>query len=249
MAYLNEQNGGCNIYVEDGMAAYVNQISSKSIPQSLVHNIYKLTFGKWYEQIENQGQYKYIHKLMVLYPQHIRKDLSKKNIDTIKVEDIFNLNATGLPNEFAKQFNLNVSKKKDGTILILSPSYFLIKNGILDECKIIINQLLENNPNVLVKYHPAEKYYYLDDIISSEKIIPQSIPLEIIYLYLMDTPPTNVIGDISTSLMTSKLLLEKTNVISLANLYKYNNFSITNLFPKFGILMPDNINSLFEILT
>ncbi|WP_394342232.1 hypothetical protein [Methanohalophilus profundi] len=89
----------------------------------------------------------------------------------------------------------------------------------------------------------------MDDIICSEKIIPQSIPLEIIYLYLMDTPPTNVIGDISTSLMTSKLLLEKTNVISLANIYKYKNDSIINLFSKVGILVPHNIDSLFDVLT
>lgn len=68
LAYLNDQNGGCNIYVEDGMAAYINQIPSRSIRQLLARHIYKLTFGKWYEQNEKQGLCKYIDKFMVLNP-------------------------------------------------------------------------------------------------------------------------------------------------------------------------------------
>ncbi|WP_129597799.1 hypothetical protein [Methanohalophilus profundi] len=143
LAYLNDQNGGCNIYVEDGMAAYINQIPSRSIRQLLARHIYKLTFGKWYEQNEKQGLCKYIDKFMVLNPQHIRIDLSKKNINAIELEDIFNLNTTGLPNKITKQFNLNISKRENVTILILSPSYFLIENGILNKCKNIINQIVE----------------------------------------------------------------------------------------------------------
>ncbi len=244
MACLNHRNGGSNIYIEDGIAPYKQESLGDFKYPSFVN---KIAFGREFEVLEHHGQYKYIGRLMLLRPEYVRPELKQKTINRIEREWIVELNKTGLPEEILDQLDVKIPKKTNLTILVLPHSDFLINNELLSIYRKRIKQLMESKTNILIKYHPREENHYLDDIIDPDRVLPQSVPMEVIFLYLMDKPPKSVIGTKSTSLLTAKLFYKETKVISLVRLFDFH-ISLEDMFEKIGVFIPENFDELERML-
>jgi len=248
LAYLTNKKGGSSVYVEDGAAPYTEHSLPNPRFGSLVMLLYKLILGRWCTRTRYHGQYRYINRYMVLRPKHVRSELKNKPIEPIKVEDIINLNESGLTKSITNQFDVEIPQKSNSSVLVLPHSDFLINHRLLNKYKNEIIPFILDRQNILVKYHPREKNHYLKNAIGSEELLSQSVPMEIIFLHLINNPPKYVIGDISTALLTSKFLLEDTKTISLIRLLNYKNKSLENLFNKIGVSMPESIDEFKQIL-
>lgn len=247
-AYLNSKKGGTNIYVEDGFAAYGDYIApDMAFYEKLVA---KMLWGRFYERVRVQGTYKYIGKVMVFYPEIVRPELRGKKVIKISKKVLTYLNDTKLISALLKSHNLYQEDLKANYIFIAPLSEDLIEYGLVKKYSNIFNYLIPDLSNVYVKYHPRET---MGDFLgiqnfSNVAILPQSLPMEVVFLALLDKEPMIVIGDSSTSLLTAKYLLEKTNVISIIRLLGFKNMNLEDVFEKVGILMPTSIKELKDDL-
>ena len=250
--YLNHKRGGENIYIEDGTAVYTHY----TFPRTPVYIIFfnKLYYGPWSQFIRFHGDYKYTDKIMVLQPDLVRKELKDKPIEKISREALLSLKEEGLTNLILDEYHFPLNSEID-ILIILPHSEFLQGNNLFEEYIDIIKKILQilekENASIFVKYHPREKDYYLKFSANKVEKIPQGLPLELLYLHLIDNPPRIILGDISTALLTGKLILEETNVISILKILDVDYYKIADTFKKADIMIPRDtyeLKNLLEIL-
>lgn len=249
MARLNHQKGGFNTYVEDGSAAYNNSIS----PEIPIYKkiIYKLVYGIWYEEVNILGTYEYINKVMVIQPDFIRPELRVKDIVKIP-KNIFNkLKAEGFISILFKNYAIELPSFNLNSVLIVSHSNILSKN-LSDTYRYLAGYLSHLSAVLYLKYHPRE---HEDDFLGLSlsspgvKLIPKALPLEAIFVALQDEDePSIIVGDLSTSLLTAKYLLERSYVISIMEFSKLFDPNMEKIFKKIGVFLPKDIEDLKAIL-
>jgi len=245
LEYKCKKNGGLNIYVEDGSEVYNDSFRP---PHPFHESIfYKLYFGRWYERIGILGDYKYTDEIRVLRPDLVREELKNKNIEPIGLENFINLKKAGLTNSILNEFDIELPKNKKPIILFLPHSSFIKKKNLLYLYQKIVSELIKNDKNLLLKYHPREKNYYIGKEENDIKVISQSLPSEILILEMINNSPI-VIGDISTCLLTSKFLKKEIQVISLINIIDMESKNLKKVFKKIGVMMPKTQTEFEEIL-
>ncbi|MFW6173819.1 MAG: polysialyltransferase family glycosyltransferase [Elusimicrobiota bacterium] len=245
LQYKCKKNNGLNIYVEDGSELYNDSIEpSLPLHESI---FYKMYFGKWYEKVGVLGNYKYTDKIRAMRPELARRELRNKKIEPISIENFTRLKDIGLIESILNEFDIDLSLNEDYIILVLPHSSFLKERNLLPYYQKIISKLIKYDKNILLKYHPREKEHYLRKEGNGMAVIPQSLPSEILFLQLIENPPV-VIGDVSTCLLTSKILKKESCVVSLINILDINSKNIKNVFKKIGVLIPDTYSDLENIL-
>jgi len=254
LMYLNSKDSGLNTYLEDGMGVYTQNRGRLPIDKYLKR---KIKFGPWYKNSKCIGGGPYTDEIMVLRPDLL--DISKpcfdgKSIEEIPIEVLKKLKQDGLLDSIVENFNFKINEIKN--LVILPHSSFLtgIKNqsdnNLFEKYLEVFDIFSKKFDKITMKYHPREKKKYLAKVPSSVTNLPQTIPIEIVYFYLMSSEPKYIIGDISTALLTAKLLFEDTKVISLVKLYDIKDYrvSLESIFEKVGILMPKDVYELNQIL-
>ncbi|HOA81671.1 MAG TPA: polysialyltransferase family glycosyltransferase [Defluviitaleaceae bacterium] len=243
--YLNKKRGGTNIYVEDGFAVYSTQTSpSPSIAGRVYNRVYN---SPWHQFIKYHGGYKYTSKIMCLKPSLIRDELKCKPIQEISRKTLCNLKKNSITDILLHDYRFSRHKNID-TLIILPHSEFLQQHSYFEPYVDLIEKILaiteDLGMGVYVKYHPREKNYFLQSIDRSVELIPQGLPAEALFLHLVNYNPKLLLGDISTSLLTGKIICESTSVVSLLNLYGKDYFNTSDFMIKAGIFVPSNIHEL-----
>ena len=100
-----------------------------------------------------------------------------------------------------------------------------------------------------IKYHPRE---FRGDFLSVGNskgitVLPQSLPVELLYI-ITSKQIKFIIGDISTSLLTAKWLLNNAAVISIALLLDQTDPKLLKTFRKLGIKVVENIAEIWSIV-
>jgi hypothetical protein len=249
IARINHRRGGINTYVEDGSAAYNNSISPK-IP-IFKKIVYKLVYGIWYEDVSILGTYEYINKVMVIQPDFIRPELRVKEIAKIHKNIFNNLKNDGFISTLFKNYSLDWADLNLNSVLIVSHSNILSK-GLSDTYRHLAGYLSHLTGGLYLKYHPRE---HEDDFLGIRllspgvKLIPKTLPLEAIFVALQDADePVIIVGDLSTSLLTAKYLLEGSYVISIMEFSNQFDPNLENIFKKIGVFLPKDIEDLTAIL-
>lgn len=214
------------IYVEDGLAVYVKNLnfeSNKFSENKYKKNIFKkkinkFLFGFEYMYYKSQVSMPGIKKLFVTSPELLDKNLFNKfkieKINLEKLHDIFDFNFLRLIEE---EYNFYFKSLLNIDLIIFLPHSELLKDN---KYKKLIMEVLKkyNNKNLAVKCHPRDKNFCSSKFnIFDGKYnileIPQSVPSEFIALYLSKNNIfPEIIGFVSTSLYTSKVLLPLSNV-------------------------------------
>lgn len=198
--WKNKQNGGSNVYIEDGSGAYVDKETAKK--QKMKKYILKLYFGRWYQTMQTHGKSPYTDKIQVFHP-HLVPPRDKP------VEELGNLFDEA--DEEVREIMGSPDISADS--LIIAPlSGYLKRQRVYEEYIETVKDYVGDSP--AVKYHPREEDYFLSEIAQEE--ITDSLPAESIFLGMKESSPT-IIGDISTALYTAKLILPESKVISIAN--------------------------------
>ncbi len=238
LAYLNRK--GENVYGEDGMAMYL-PYSTDSEP-IITRLFFKFYYGPWFKEIMIYGTYKHINKVMALNPELVIDELKDKKCEKITKKSLMKLAESGYVDAVLKEFNIK-QKIKIENLLIIPPSRFVKKYKLKRKYELLISQLCEKMDSVTIKYHPRETDHFLGKINKPNlEIIPQSVPMEVLFLKILANPPNIIIGAASTALLTGRLLLSKSKVISLMGIFGLNNSEMEALFKKSNINVPkDNI--------
>ncbi len=239
------KNNGLNVYVEDGSALYNDHVGS-SLP-FLEYIFIKLYVGSWYEDISIIGNYKFTDEIRAFRPDLVREDLKNKKIEPIDVENFVDLKRTGLTESILNELQFKQPLNKDYIIIFLPHSSLIKEKNLLSLYKEIISGLENYNDNILLKYHPREKDHYLGNVGKDISGIPKSIPSEIILLQMIENPPI-VIGDVSTCLLTSKVLKKESHVISLIDILNIESKNLKRVFENIGVDMPKTQAELEDIL-
>lgn len=240
-----KKTDGMNIYVEDGSELYNDSIESSMPFHEYI--FYKMYFGKWYEHTRILGNYKYTDEIRAMRPDLVRDELKNKKIEPINIKNFIDLKKNGLTGSILKGYDVEFDQDPDNIIVFLPHSSFVEERDLRDIYQDIVSRLLEEDKKILLKYHPREKYHYLNGEDNRITILPQSLPSEILILEMIDEPPL-VIGDISTCLLTAKFFKEEINVISLINIIGMESKNLKGVFEKIGVLMPDDRTEFEKML-
>lgn len=230
-------------YVEDGSAIYNNNLKKKM--PLFVKLISKLIYGDHFNYIRILGSSKYISNIFAFYPSKVRNEIKQQhpNISKLNPDIINNTLNRSLFNTIFDFCNYCQDSYKKCAIIIMP----LFSDGDINytpeimKHKIynLIKRLTLNNIKILIKYHPRESN---KNTFKNAIIIPNFIPIEIIYLKIGNNKNKLIIGVESTSLITAKLLFgNSVKIVSLYNiLYKKKSY----LLNKFDIECPDTINNI-----
>jgi len=245
LQYKCKKNNGLNIYVEDGSEVYNDSLRSpRAFHESILYKVY---FGGWYERMKILGDYKFTDEIRALRPDLVRKELKHKKVKPIGLENFTNLKKTGLTKSILNEFGIELPRNKQPIIIFIPHSSFIKKRNLLSFYQKIVSKLMKDDKNILLKYHPREKNYYIGKEENDIKILSQSLPSEILILEMINNTPI-VIGDISTCLLTSKFLKKETQVISLINMIDMESKNLKKVFKKIGVMMPKTQTEFEEIL-
>jgi hypothetical protein len=243
ISYLNFKQNGINIYVEDGAAAYCSyKLNGIRVYEELVA---KIIFGSWFENIKVLGTYKYIHEVLAFYPEMVRFELKKKITKKLP-ETLFNELKGEFTDTLLKNFDLNSRCIHYDCIIVAPSSDYLesIQNTDFEYVYKYIGNLLQKDFNDIgVKYHPIENKGDFLNFVGNRKfkLIPQALPLEIIWLLLLKSPPKFVVGDISTALLTCNSILRNTSVVSIAKILDLPYDYLFDTFSNIGIKTPKTL--------
>lgn len=199
-------------HFEDGSFDYSNSKEQYDWVRLIGSNIYTLLsthFKHRYDKILYPGTLKNIKGIYALYPENLREEMKAP---TYKIKcDIFRKVVDTLFNE-----GVDVS---DSTVICLDHSE-VIDDAYLNGIKQILAQSNSANQKIFLKYHPREKKFYLDDVLSSKIIkVKPEIPIE---KYILNASNANVVSNLSSSMHTLKFLNPSINIICISNIIKSN---------------------------
>lgn len=254
VVYLNSKKGGLNIYVEDGFVAYSNYIAPNRHFKKLMD---KILYGTWYKHTRILGTYNHIDKIMVFHPEILRADLRRKEVIKIPREVLTNLNGQQFVSTLLKKYSISQRDLESDCLLIAphSESEFLRKLGLELSKKLyseLVSLLADSFDSIIVKYHPREKRGDFLKLCKNRKVklIKNSLPIEVLYLSVSKNPPKLIVGDISSSLLSSKIILKEVPVISILKIINSpEGENVFDVFNKFRVEMPSSLEEFKKILT
>jgi len=236
------------IYVEDGAAAY----SSRKIQRSKLKVLLaKLWYGYWWEDTRVYGESRWIDEVKVIFPQLIRPELRPKNITGLSRDTMLALRKQDWFNKYLKKLGIRATELGDlDAILVVARSEFA--KGIPQYKRIlgiILDFARDQRLRFAIKYHPRELENDYLSIADTERaiILPQSLPIEAVYI-LASRQIRLVVGDISTSLLTAKWLLDDAKVISIAPILNYADQHLLRVFHDLGIRLARNAEEIAQLI-
>lgn len=248
LAFLNNNCGGINTCVEDGFAAYGVSTSHEMPRYQKI--IAKILWGTFYERVNVLGTYQFIHKIMVFKPKYTRTELERNKLIQLPEDVLLALNQNGFTTACLDKYSLEKygAEKSDCTLI-------LPLSDDLDKCHFskfnsVIDIILASYSCFNAKYHPREThqdYLHLQEHYDNVKILPQAMPMEIIYLSLIDNEPKAIVGTNSTSIFTARIIFKNSKIISISKiLYGYDLMEDT--YAHLDIFSPATLEEFRDLL-
>jgi hypothetical protein len=194
-------------YIDDGTGSYIDVKTihpvKYAVDRYLDTLVKKLAYGNWYKHPKRLGQGPWVERSYLTTPE-LMVDHKSLTYIHIPAENYKTTEGTSAIKALVQELGFKLPALKPGTTLLVLPHTSLIKDmyGSIGNFKNQLSQLLKNENNILVKYHPRD----LDDPYSLKSIatlLPTTVPAEV---YLASLEINRVIGDISTALMAAKWL-------------------------------------------
>jgi len=235
------------IYVEDGINVYASYVLNK---HSFISEIMaKVLLGSWWDNVTVLGSSKYVDEVRAVFPEFVRNELRSKHVIQISKKSFLSIKEFDFFDIYLRSCNTCASDFKgiDAIFIVSHSSNIKNKRFYFENLKKAIDVVLSKRLRVAVKYHPRE---LVDDVLSLSKevlILPKFIPIEMIFMIIPDEIKV-VVGDLTTSVLTAKWLLNNAKVYSLAPLFYYNDIKIFQMFDCIGVKKIENMEDfLIEI--
>ena len=236
------------IYVEDGAGVYSAYKSTKRPLYKIL--LAKLFYGPWWQDVKVLGTSRWIDEVKAIFPQLVRPELRSKPITSISRYALLELQNQEWPYEYLENLGVKIGELNDlDAVLIVAHSEFARR---IPRYKRVIENVLaiarSQGLRLAIKYHPRETLGDFLLVGNTEGIIvlPQSLPIELVYIFT-SKQIRFIVGDISTSLLTAKWLLDNAMVVSIAPLIGQTDSQLFRTFHELDIKIVNNMVEVKEI--
>lgn len=233
MAWCNSQ---CRCtYVEDGAGAYNSVVTSK--PPKWKQYLDKLVFGPWYDSVEVYGESIEISRIAATFPNKVRPELRHLEKYRVKPDYVREIGVQWA-NKCIKQVSYLPHPIQNIETIFFMEKYRdedrFPKNHKKETLRLINNRINKGH-TVGVKYHPAEENHDYLNVrnIKDVVIVPKNIPSELA-IYASNNL-NNIIGMSTTSLLSSKWMLEDISVMSTAKMLGYEQDRYLSVMEDIGV--------------
>ncbi len=225
-------------FVEDGIITYTEKewIAKKNFFEKLGD---RLIYGAWHDSGDVQGQMaggSVSEFAEALSPQYLPDNfgaMQKNRIDNTAI--LKKLRFENIPTELNKLVSRNIN------VIIALDSNTYCNDEYIGLMRSYVEKAIAKDLNVAIKKHPddTENKELSKKLSISGNVteLPAYLPIEIYYL-LFHRTLKNVVGSLSTAMITAKWLLPKVEVVSVCNktmLATKNIDAVFELFDKYGI--------------
>jgi hypothetical protein len=244
-------SGAVGVYVEDGANAY----SSFSFGRR--HGIdrfaQKLVFGPWREDVDVLGTSRWVEKVLVLFPELIRRELRNRPVDQIGVEALYQVRDAQWPYWYSRVLGVQAGVLTNVELLFLPSSPSGQRPRLLSQYTSVVAQLAaaarERGLKVAVKGSPGllSGGFFHENAFPGAALLPHSLPAELIYI-LWAKRVRIVVGDFSTALLTARLLLPGAAVYSIAPLVGDEDPYLFEVFRRLNIRLVDDNEDILQLI-
>ena len=230
-------------YLDDGLYSYAGR-PYHPIKDGINSLIKKLAYGFWWQEPKTIGASNWIQQAWLFQPEQAHPLLANKQLNilpaewfqTPEIQALSKLVRTDLANQDLQAISL--------LLLLPHPADQAKMKDYASSIKNYLRHITEQGAKVAVKYHPRQS---LDDEfqlakMSNVTLIPKSLAFE--YLLADLAPQTQIVGDISTVLLTAKWLR---NDLSVTGVFDPNDAYAQQFrpyFAQFDINIIENLTSL-----
>ena len=223
-------------FIEDGIATYVEaNLKTKSLLEQVVDYV---LYGRWHTSCSIHGGLNNNATVNAIFPNLLPSTYSIRTKEEIKYKSLISrLRLDSLPGNFANSLipNVNLLIALDSVGSYSMTTYAtLIRTHILKP--------LQSGLTVAIKRHPAdsENTALFDTLSLPKEVIdlPAFLPIEFYYLFFYSSLQ-EIIGGLSTAIMTARWLIPHADVMSTFSKSEINITpnvpQIFNIFNKIGI--------------
>ncbi|AHF01099.1 hypothetical protein THIAE_04165 [Thiomicrospira aerophila AL3] len=230
-------------YLDDGLYSYAGW-PIQPLKDTLNALLKKLTYGLWWQEPKTIGASNWIQQAWLFRPAQAHPLLANKQLNILpaewfqapEIQSLSKLVRTDLANQDLQAISL--------LLLLPHPADQAKMKDYASSIKNYLRHITEQGAKVAVKYHPRQS---LDDEfqlakMSNVTLIPKSLAFE--YLLADLAPQTQIVGDISTVLLTAKWLR---NDLSVTGVFDPNDAYAQQFrpyFAQFDINIIENLTSL-----
>jgi len=250
VAYTNHEQGGKDIYVEDGVGAYTERRFDDPIHMKIAK---KILYGTWFRRVDTQINYPFFDLIMVLRPELIPRKPENAELERIPNDIFSRLDKDGLVEKIYEQYG--ESTEFECETIILVPNSLAARlmgyEKIVKTYSQILDALEKNGTSTIVKYHPREtKGDYLN--VGKRKgftIVHPSITSELLFLRWKSGKRMSVIGDTTTALCSCRIITPAATAISIVDIIGFeDNEGVRRIFDYFGVVRPESMDALVSLL-
>lgn len=236
---------GC--YMDEGTYTYVGRKASSGFSDKIVDStVKKITYGSWWKHPPTIGGSDWITSCFVAFPELVHPLLLHKQLEEID-QSYFNNDAMrSFSQAVTSFFELDENKFNQLTCLITLPHESVMdkipgyRNNILAVIESLDNQARQRRQLIGIKYHPRNSS---PDIFSLDQfkscwIVPDGAAYETFLPLLPES--TVVIGDMSSTLLSTKWLRPDLTAIAIENRQSPLFADFEPLFNKLNIKISPN---------
>ncbi|WP_455217824.1 capsular polysaccharide export protein, LipB/KpsS family, partial [Kaarinaea lacus] len=230
-------------YLDDGTFTYVGR-KTKGIQDSWIDNITKkLFYGSWWQQPETVGSSAWIDDAYVAFPEWVYKPLEQKLLHSINAAWFESQEIQLLSKVLLQYFNVDDGLVRQLDVVITLPHASLVRDesGYASTMKQVVDDLTARGKKVGIKYHPRQVGEDPLQLATNPGVeqLPAVLAFEVL-LSVLGNPV--IVGDVSTTLLSSRWLRPSLRVIAITGGGQQEQF--VDLFRKLNIEMVEDISQL-----
>ncbi len=235
------------IYLDDGTFTYVGRKSREVRDVWIDKALKKLFYGFWWQQPESVGASEWVDDAYVAFPDLVHETLKQKVLHEINAKQFEADSMKSFSRNLLEKFDIDSNELGSLDIVITLPHASLVGDnsrysGVMRR---LVKDLSRQGKRVGIKYHPRQTG---SDPLGLARetgvvLLPAVLAFEVLLPGLGDAI---IIGDVSTTLLSSKWLRPTLRVIAIANSSYQEQF--LELFKTLNIDVVDDVSALAGML-
>ncbi|GGK63718.1 hypothetical protein GCM10007941_12340 [Amphritea balenae] len=220
-------------YMDEGTFTYIGRKPKNAISQHLDNLLKKISYGCWWQEPTTIGASSLVDKVYVAYPDLIDKRLKSKDVVGLSSSMFLDEDVVEFSKLLLSTHSLDIKSLKNLDAVLTLPHESLFGDNERYRSH-VLETLHRYGENSAVKYHPRYSEY---DLLRLEDEGVTLLPAEAAFESLLMLLPTKttIIGDVSSTLLTTRWIRPDLNVISESR--GGVNRKLENLFKELDILI------------
>ncbi len=238
-------------YMDDGLYSYAGR-KSHWLKDSVNSVLKKIVYGHWWQEPRLVGSSLWIKQAWLFQPDRSIDALNAKVKQALPTQWFTSLDVQVISRAICEGFGLKdvaIERLKEVDVVVLIPHPNNIKKmlGYPERVGRFVGALNKQGKRVAIKYHPRTKeldpLFLQDD--ENSWVMPSGLAFE--FVLPMLKPQAIVVGDVGTTLLTTKWL--RPDIQSIAVLPEKNEFEsdFRALFLSFGVTVLNDFNAIADL--